>query len=417
MTVTLAQTGTLDGIELVASGAAGQHYDAIWFSSNRYLELYPAAATRLEVSAKVANSPVVLGLRASVAARLGWDRHRPTWSEIASAAGERRFSYAMTNPAASNSGYSALVGVAAALAGTGRALTTAEVTALTPRLRSFFAGQSLTAGSSGWLADAYVQRLSSAQPVDGLVNYESILLSLNPSGKLPEPLTVIYPADGRLVELPFPTRADVAHALVTGFGNALRRPARTIYLLDTSGSMRGARLAGLQSALLGLSGVDTSLSGELTRFNGREQVLLIPFSTGVGEPHRFDLPETGAQPVLDQIRGYVSTLAANGDTAIYDALVRGFQWAAQLDNAEPDRFTTIVLLTDGERTVGRDLAAFQTFHSGLTPALRTVPVFTVLFGEGNVTEMLQVATITGGRTFDARSGTLAAAFKEIRGYQ
>jgi len=479
VTVTLAQTGTLDGIELVASGAAGQHYDAIWFSSNRYLELYPAAATRLEVSAKVANSPVVLGLRASVAARLGWDRHRPTWSEIASAAGERRFSYAMTNPAASNSGYSALVGVAAALAGTGRALTTAEVTALTPRLRSFFAGQSLTAGSSGWLADAYVQRLSSAQPVDGLVNYESVLLSLNASGKLPEPLTVIYPADGvvtadypltllsganehsrvnfaaiadylrrpsvqrqlmertfrrpavpgvalgpafgpadgRLVELPFPTRADVAHALVTGFGNALRRPARTIYLLDTSGSMRGARLAGLQSALLGLSGVDTSLSGELTRFNGREQVLLIPFSTGVGEPHRFDLPETGAQPVLDQIRGYVSTLAANGDTAIYDALVRGFQWAAQLDNAEPDRFTTIVLLTDGERTVGRDLAAFQTFHSGLTPALRTVPVFTVLFGEGNVTEMLQVATITGGRTFDARSGTLAAAFKEIRGYQ
>jgi Ca-activated chloride channel family protein len=31
--------------------------------------------------------------------------------------------------------------------------------------------------------------------------------------------------------------------------------------------------------------------------------------------------------------------------------------------------------------------------------------------------MTEVATITGGRTFDARTGPLATVFKEIRGYQ
>src|SRR5262245_25555289 len=67
VTVELTQIGTLDGIEKVATGAAVRDFDAIWFSSNRYLELHPGAASRIDVSTKVANSPVVLGLRAPVA--------------------------------------------------------------------------------------------------------------------------------------------------------------------------------------------------------------------------------------------------------------------------------------------------------------------------------------------------------------
>ncbi|MDQ7903013.1 substrate-binding domain-containing protein [Phytohabitans sp. ZYX-F-186] len=479
VTVELTEIGTLDGIEKVAAGTAVRDHDAIWFSNNRYLELHPEASGRIDVSTKVANSPVVLALRDSKAKELGWDQHRPTWSEIAEAAGAGRFTYGMTNPAASNSGYSALVGVAAALAGTGRALTSAEITSLTPRLQSFFAGQSLTAGSSGWLADEYVRRQAGGVPVDGLVNYESVLLSLNAGGKLKEPLTVVYPADGvvtadypltllsgaaeqartnyaavadylrrpstqrkimettfrrpavpgvelaksfgpaggGLVELPFPARYDDATALVTGFGDSLRKPARTIYVLDVSGSMKGARIKGLQTALLGLSGADSSLSGELTRFNGREQVVMLPFSTTPKTPRRFDLPADNRQPVTDQIRGYVRGLAANGDTAIYDALTRAIELAKQLDAADPNRFTSIVLLTDGERTVGPKLPAFKTYHAKLPAKIKTVPIFTLLFGEGNVTEMTELARISGGRTFDARGGSLAGVFKQIRGYQ
>ncbi|WP_329110195.1 substrate-binding and VWA domain-containing protein [Micromonospora sp. NBC_01699] len=477
--VQLTQIGTLDGIERVVSGAAAADQDAIWFSSNRYLELHPDAAGKIDVTTKVANSPVVLGLRASVAQRLGWDRTRPTWSEIAEAAGAGRFTYGMTNPAASNSGYSALVSVAAALAGTGRALTTAEINALTPRLRPFFAGQSLTAGSSGWLADAYVKRQTGDAPVDGLINYESVLVSLNHGGQLSEPLVIVHPADGvvtadypltllagaseqartnyaaiadylrrpstqrrimdttfrrpavpgvepadvlgpvdgGLVELPFPSRYDAATALVTGFGDALRRPARTIYLLDTSGSMRGARLDGLKTALLGLSGADTSLSGALTRFNGREQVILLPFSTRPAASRRFDVPETNREPALNQIRDQVRRFAAVGDTAVYDALVAGLDLARQLDAAEPGRITSVVLLTDGERTVGKSFADFRAYHAKLPAPTKAVPVFTLLFGEGNVGEMTEISALTGGRTFDARTGPLAAVFKEIRGYQ
>jgi Ca-activated chloride channel family protein len=470
--VQLQATGTLDGVENVVSGNAAKSYDAVWFASNRYLQLHPGAGDKIGTATKVATSPVVLGLRQSVAAKLGWDQHRPTWSEIAVAAGEHKFSYGMTNPASSNSGFSALVGVASALAGTGAALSAEQIAPLTPRLRAFFAGQSLTSGSSGWLADAFVKN---DHPVDGLVNYESVILSLNAGGKLPEPLSVVYPSDGvvtadypltllsgvseqtktnyaaiadylrhpsvqqkimaqtwrrpalagvkladqfgpkdgALPELPFPGKLEAANALIGAFGDDLRKPARTIYVLDLSGSMKGERIEGLKNALIGLTGADTSLSGQFSRFNGREQVVLVPFSTKPGQVRRFDVPEDNFQPTLDQIKGYAGGLVANGDTAIYDALFVAYDQAAALAKEDPNRFTSIVLLTDGELTKGAKPADFQ----ARLPQLAKVPVFTILFGEGNVAEMQQIADLTGGKSFDARTGSLPAAFKEIRGYQ
>ena len=46
-----------------------------------------------------------------------------------------------------------------------------------------------------------------------------------------------------------------------------------------------------------------------------------------------------------------------------------------------------------------------------------MPAFTVLFGEGDVAEMQKIAELTGGKTFDARTGSRPAVFKKIRGYR
>ena len=94
--------------------------------------------------------------------------------------------YGMTNPAASNYGFSALVAVATALSGTGSAITDADITAVTPGMTSFFSGQKLTAGSSGFLADTF---LSNPDAADGIINYESVLMGLD----TPEPLTIVTP--------------------------------------------------------------------------------------------------------------------------------------------------------------------------------------------------------------------------------
>jgi Ca-activated chloride channel family protein len=214
------------------------------------------------------------------------------------------------------------------------------------------------------------------------------------------------------VELPFPVRLDTADALIAAYLNNLRRAPRTLYVLDLSGSMAGDRIRKLKTAMTALTGSDTSLSGLFSRFANREQVLLVPFNTRPMAVQRYEVPAENPEAELNRIRGAVEALKVGGDTAIYEALVTAYDEARRLIAADPSRFTTIVLLTDGVRTTGRDLNAFKASVTG-----PLIPVFPVLFGESVVAEMEEVARVTGGRVFDGRTGSLQEVFKEIRGYQ
>jgi Ca-activated chloride channel family protein len=470
VTVKLDYAGTLAGVQQVLDGTASRGHDAIWFSSNRYLALHPAAQSRLGPSVNIMSSPVLLGLRLSVAHRLGWDRTRPTWSAIASAAAAGKFTYGMTNPVSSNSGFSALVGVAAALSGTGAALDQATIDKVAPRLQGFFSAQRVTSGSSGWLSDTYAADPGRA---DGLINYESVLLSLNASHRLPEPLTLVYPADGVVTadypltqlssasnpagdafralteylrrpalqqrimtlthrrpsvpsvrpsaefgaqppELPFPNRADAADALIDTYFNRLRRPARTVYVLDVSGSMRGSRLSALKAALAALTGADASLAGRFQRFHDREEVTLLPFSGAPRKPSSFVVPATSPEAELAKIRDTAEGLTAGGSTAIYQSLENAY---VVIGAAPEDRITSIVLMSDGESNQGATLADFRAWYARQPVGVRRVPVFTILFGESKTDEMNAVASLTHGKVFDARLQSLSSVFGEIRGYQ
>ncbi|UJW31010.1 VWA domain-containing protein [Saccharothrix sp. AJ9571] len=480
VTVNFSFTGTLEGTELLANGGADGKYDALWFSSNRYPQGIPGAASRLGNQTKVMSSPVVLGLSTSAAQRLGWAGRPVSWAEIAEQAGNQAFTYGMTDPSASNSGFSALVGVASALAGTGSAIDAGQIGAVTPALTEFFTAQALSAGSSGWLSEAYQRRAIGQEPgakVDGLINYESVLLSMNAGGKLPEPLTLIYPSDGvvtadypltllnntgddaraayqkltehlrspeaqrrimettqrrpvvpgvplgpqfgsqSLVELPFPATQEAFDALLSAYFDKIRRPSRTLYVLDTSGSMAGDRITALRSALVGLTGADGSLTGRYRKFRSREEITMLPFDTGPEQPRTFTVPEQDPQPALDQVKAFAEGLAADGGTAIYDSLKRGYQVLSPLVSQDANRFTSIVLMTDGENTDGSDAASFEAALPGMPENVRGVPVFTVLFGEGNVDQLNRVASLTGGKVFDARDTDLGKVFQEIRGYQ
>ncbi|MEV0970894.1 substrate-binding and vWA domain-containing protein [Microtetraspora glauca] len=460
--VKLTYTGTLDGAEQVASGRADGEADAIWFSSNRYLSLIDGAPARLSSQTKVMVSPVVLGLKPAKAAELGWDKRPVSWADIAAVAKAGKFSFGMTNPASSNSGFSALVGVAAALSDADGALSAAQIGAVTPKLKDFFSAQRLTAGSSGWLADAYGRDTS----VDGMVNYESVLMGLR------EPVTLVYPSDGvvsadypltllasapehkkvlygkltawlrspavqkeimntthrrpivpgvepdprfgssQLIELPFPNQRGTADQLIDTYLNQVRVPAHAMFVLDTSGSMRGDRIEALRQALVTLTGADTSASGAFSRFSNRETVTMIPFNSTAGRPTSFTVPDRNPSPVLAQITEFAERLDADGGTAIYDSLR-----AAYDQPATPGHYTSIVLMTDGVNINGSGYADFEAHYRALPEERRRTPTFVVLFGESDVEEMREVAALTGGAVFDARSTSLSSAFKEIRGYQ
>jgi Ca-activated chloride channel family protein len=478
--VELEYSGTLDGMARIAAGdrqGEGGEYDAVWFASNRYLNLDGEGRSAVHVETPVMVSPVVLGVDADRARELGWaDGAEVTWSDVHRAVAEEGFTYGMTNPGASNSGFSALIGVASAMADTGAALRSEDVERVGPELAEFFSGQEVTAGSSGWLTDAFVRRAEDGSPVDGLVNYESVILSLNDSGALEEPLTVVYPADGvvtadypltllsdpseealggygllvedltsegtqqqiadrtrrrpvaagaelsppvpSLVELPFPASRAVVDGLVADYSASLRRPARTVYVLDVSGSMKGDRIEELRSALGALTGADGgSLAQSTQTFQEREEVTLLPFATRPADPLTFVL-ETGAvDEVSADLSEAVAGLEAEGHTAAYDALVRAYGLLEEGTGSGDHPLMSVVLMTDGEVNRGAGLDGFRQSLATRSDEVARVPVFTVLFGESDVPEMTELAELTGGRVFDAREQDLEQVFREIRGYQ
>ncbi len=188
VTLALQYSGTFAGIDRIN---AGENFDAAWFSQAKYLVMSDTAH-RIKAQDKIMLSPVIIGVKESKAKALGWlNNPNVTWKDIADKAGAGEFTYAMTNPASSNSGFSAVIGVASALAGTSDVLKVSDVDMA--KLNNFFKGQKLTSGSSGWLIDAYVR---DQDRLDGLVNYEANLITLNRSGQLKEPLALIYPKEG-----------------------------------------------------------------------------------------------------------------------------------------------------------------------------------------------------------------------------
>ncbi|MET4144084.1 VWA domain-containing protein [Arthrobacter sp. UYCo732] len=464
--------GTLEGTQTVADGAADGKYDAVWFPSNRYLTLLPGAKDKVASATKIMTSPVILGVKSKVATKLGWNTKAPTWAEISTAAAGGDFRYGMANPAASNSGFSALVAVATGLANTGNSLTAENIKEYTPSLTSFFSGQKLTAGSSGWLSDKF----QTSTDIDGIINYESVIAGMDTTA-LGDSLTKVTPADGvitadyplsilaaasdakkakaeiltewllkpssqqtimdttarrpavpgialtdkfgkqPLVEQPFPNTLTVAHQLIESYLGTIRKPSQTVFSLDTSGSMSGERIAQLKSALKNLSGADASTTGSFASFQTREHVTLIPFNDRVGATARFTIPEADKAAELGRISSTVSGFNAAGGTAIYDSLVKALEEAEAQATSNPDTFTSIVLMTDGENRDGMDLKRFKNHYASLGAAAKQIPVFVIIFGEGNVKELQEVASLTGGKAFDARSSDLNSVFREIRGYQ
>ena len=466
--LSLKYTGSLDGAQAIADGDKS---DLAWFSSGNYLTLLEGSSGRIIAQQPIMISPVSLGVKHSVAQSLGWSGSTSvTWADIANAARAGNFHFAMTNPAASNSGFVALVGVASAFAGNGQALDSSSINVA--KLKDFFSGQVLTAGSSGFLADSFVRHQDT---IDGIINYESVLLSLNAGGKLHEPLDIVYPKDGiitanyplmllnaskrdaydkvvtylksadvqrkimtttsrrptssevqldprfttqLLVELPFPASISVIDTLIFAYLDQIRPPAHTYFVIDISGSMDGDRLNSVKKTFDNLTGADQTITGRFARLRAREEITIIPFNGSVTDDRTFTINDVSTtSPDLAGVRKYVDGLQANDGTAIYDALIRAYRDASAATNVEPGRFYSIVLMTDGESNTGNDAGGFTRFYNNLPTSVKAIPIFPIIFGEASPQQLTDIANLTGGQVFDSRNASLSSVFKVIRGYQ
>jgi Ca-activated chloride channel homolog len=469
--IRFSYAGTLDAIDQLN---AGEQFDAVWVSHGKYLAMNPDLKARIVAQEKIMLSPVILGVKRSKAVALGWDKNDPTWKDIADAASAEKFTFGMTNPTSSNTGFTAVIGIAAALASNPDALTEADVA--NPALKAFFQGQRMTAGSSGWLADAYA---GDPSKVDGIINYESVILSLNANGKLSEPLVPVYPKEGiitadyplmllnggkraeydrlvaylrstafqtrlsavtlrrpvnaesqaaasipkrTLIELPFPGQPQVINGLLDAFLADVRVPSTSRYVLDLSGSMdEDGRIGQLKEAMYTLAGSDAgSLSSRYARFQNRERIGVIPFNREPMTTLKFDMGTSAAEnrATLGSIKAAVQGMQADGGTAIYDSVQRAMTELAEEKRLDKTpRYYTIVLMTDGENTDGMDLSDLLRWRESQDDTVKSIRIFPIVFGNADADEMKSLAEATGGKAFDAKTGSLAKVFKDIRGYQ
>lgn len=465
--------GTLDGTEALLANAADPAWDAAWFPSNRYLSLFPEAEGLVAKSESIMRSRISLGLKPEVAERLGWTAQAPTWQQLVDAIGKGEVSYGMTSPIASNSGFTTLVQLATAISGTGTVLEEADIQAATPQLIEFAKGQQLASGSSGWLAERFA-----AEPgqVDGIFNYESVLDGLAVDGR---PLTVVNPSDGSITsdyplsllrgadqattdrfdkvleyllrdevqqriadttlrmtsaggggagaqpypvyELPFPNQLATVQTLLSTWLTSVKKPSNMVFQIDTSGSMsNGSRMEDLQAALRVLSGEGASGSGSLLQLQPREQIAFLEFAGSVKSEWQATIPERADpsyQSVMSEVSSHIDGLRPNGDTAIYSTLEQSYERAAA--GAGEGSISSIVLFTDGQNTSGKDAGDFERWYPTFVaqhPEAKDIPVFAIVFGEADAEELTKVAELTGGRSFSAESDSLAAVFREIRGY-
>jgi Ca-activated chloride channel family protein len=338
--------GTMESTQEVLSGTPNA--DVAWFANAKYLLSDAAGQGRVKLQEKIMLSPIAVGVSESDAARFGWNKPdaKLTWADIAKAAKRGELRYALSNPATSNQGFMALLGVVAAAGGKGEALTAADVDR--QAIADFLTGYKIVGDNSTYLAEQFTKLQGTR--ANAFINYESWLLSLNASGKLREKLHLIYPfegvstadypfmllndakraeylkvveylkgdtaqlwlarqtlrrpmkaelaqqvadilpARGFQVELPFSPDRQLADGLIDAYLNEFRKPIASTFVLDTSGSMQGQRREQLVEAIHYLAGADVSLTGRVAKLTNREKLWFLPFSDRPREPVLFEIP-------------------------------------------------------------------------------------------------------------------------------
>ena len=482
--------GTMESTEAVLNGKADA--DLAWFANAKYLLADTQGQARVKLQDKIMLSPIAVGVSESAAAKLGWNdpakASKITWKEITEAARTGKLTYALSNPATSNQGFMALLGVVAAASQKTDGLTAADVDR--SAISAFLKGYKLPGDNSTYLSEKFIEQQGTY--VNAFINYASWLLSLNQSGKLREKLVLVYPHEGvstadyplmllndtrredyqkvvaylksepaqlwlarqtlrrpivpevaakvaeifptqgMRVELPFSPDRALADGLIDAYLNEFRRPIASTFVIDTSGSMeRDGRRAQLVKAMHYIAGADNSLTGRIAKLTNRERLWLLPFSDRPGQIESFEVPggsstakgvqiqqdSEAKQQVLANVRLYADQLNMRGGTAIFDSIYTALQHMHQEKQKNPAYQYSVVAFTDGENNQGRTLDQFRRDYEQLPEDAKAIPVFMVLFGEANETQLRELVKLTGGRLFDARKTPLYTVFKDIRAYQ
>ena len=478
VTVTLDYMGSLDIMSTLKNG--GDQYDAVWPASSMWISMgdtkhivkdQQSTSTTPIVFGIAKSKAISLGW----ASDDGTTKPVST-KDLIDAVSAGKLTFSMTSATQSNSGASAYLAFLTALSGRNEALTSATLKdqKLRESAKTLLSGVDRSSGSSDWLKDMVV---ANPDRFDSMVNYESLVIAadrqLTKAGK--DPLLAIYPSDGIAVSdspigyvdrgqnsesayrdfvkaltskdgkllfeqagrrtglggrLAYASDAKVKDAFRAEWGintsadalktialpsasvigealdvyqRDLRKPSWTVWVVDYSGSMYGAGKNGVVNGLK--SALDPAEAAKSMIEPGDEDVnILIPFNSEAMSPIRATGTDTA------DLLAQAESLDASGGTNIYDGLDKALESNMPSD---PSKYTTaIVLMTDGQSLTDDQSA----FNDNYRSASRQYPIFSIMFGDADPTQLEEIATLSNAKVFDGRNGDLASVFRQVKGY-
>ncbi|MFA6211500.1 MAG: substrate-binding domain-containing protein [Candidatus Obscuribacterales bacterium] len=471
-TLQVEYKGSVD-IELELQKGKSIDYDAVMPADRMWITLGDQQKVVKNIES-IYRSPVVLGVKKSVAERLGWTKGNVTVSDILKASQSGKLRFMMTSATQSNSGAASYFGFLYAFAGSPDVLSDADLAKpeVAAKVKSILKGVNRTAGSSGWLKDLFVLKYDY---FDAMFNYESMLIETNQTlaqqGK--EPLFAVYPVDGlAIADAPlgyvnkgdatkeaiflkiqaYMTSADVQKQLIasgrraglginldpatspafnsalgfdvsrvlspinmpsseviqkalTLYQTAFRKPSLTIYVLDFSGSMQGRGVEDLKSGMRVV--LDQSLAEKyLLQSSPDDVTIVIPFDASM----RGVKTVKGNDPTaLNDLWAWINSQDADGGTDFYTPASAALKEIKKYDHEKYS--TAIILMTDGQSE-----GSFEAYkQNAVTAALTGVPVYSIMFGAADPSQLTNMATFSSGKVFDAKKD-LIKAFREAKGY-
>ena len=464
--IVMEYQGSLDIMRTLQAGA--EDYDAVWPASSLWLT---AGDTQYRVkhAQSISVTPVVFGIRQSLAEELGFVGREVSVSDLLSAIQAGELEFCMTSATQSNSGCSAYIGFLYALLGNPDVITSEslQTPGLSEQITRLLSGVDRSSGSSDWLKELFL-----TGGYDAMVNYECLVISANQEleARGEETLYAVYPYDGlSIADSPLgyvdsgddrkeeaflklqeyllsdevqneiqrtgrrtgyegvsaenrdvfradwgvqPDRvlspfrmpaADVLFECLDLYQTQFRKPSLTVYCLDYSGSMSGEGRAQMVEAMSQIL-VQENAARNLLQASEREINLIIPFE---GYP-RDVYAAAGNGAELEALYTRVEAEEATGGTDIYYAAMEGLR---QLEHYDLSQYTpAIILLTDGVSD-----GSFSDFRDGYEAFGADVPVFSIMFGSADPTQLEELAELTHARVFDGRED-LIGAFRSVKGY-
>lgn len=233
---------------------------------------------------------------------------------------------------------------------------------------------------------------------------------IDPSIPLRAPLALESGTDPRVTRDSVPAlespSAEVAEAVKDVF-HQTKKKATIVMVLDTSGSMQGDKIKGAADGSANF----------IKRVSPDDEIYVVGFSTSI-----YDIGGGRAGDVGEQLVSSVSSIVAEGSTALYDAVCAG---AAKIDQLRAEdeangekRLYGIVVLSDGEDTAsGRsENQMFECLPNG--EDVSGTKVFTIAYGDDADKDLMKrIANRTNGKTFTGDPANIETIYNSISAEQ